>query len=97
MTMQTIATPDGRLDAPIARLAACPGPRVRSFAQYATIVGAAILVALLAAWVVAATLALGADGHPGVGPDRPPPPMLLRDESWPTPFAADAVGKENLR
>jgi hypothetical protein len=95
--MQTIAATDGRLDAPIARFASRPGPQVRSFVQYVTIVGAAIVVALLAAWVVAATLALGADGHPGVGPDRPPPPMLLRDESWPAPFAADAVGKENLR
>jgi hypothetical protein len=95
--MQTIATTDGRVGAPIAQLAARPGPRVRSLAQYATIVGAAILVALLAAWVVAATLALGADAQPGVGPDRPPRPMLLRDEWWPAPLVADAVGKENLR
>jgi hypothetical protein len=44
----------------------------------ATIVGAAVIVALLIGWIVAASLGLGAEGHPGIGPDRPPAPVLVR-------------------
>lgn len=44
----------------------------------AAIISAAAVVALLIAWIVAASLGLGADGRPGVGPDRPPAPDLYR-------------------
>jgi hypothetical protein len=35
-------------------------------------------VAVLIAWIVAASLGLGGDGHRGVGPDRPPAPDVFR-------------------
>ena len=49
-----------------------------SLARMATIISAAVIVALLIGWIVAATLGLGADGHPGVSPDRPPPLVFDR-------------------
>jgi hypothetical protein len=52
--------------------------RGRSVARVAAIVTAAAVVALLIASIVAASLGLGADGHPRVGPDRPPAPDLFR-------------------
>ena len=42
-----------------------------------TMVSAAVIVAFLIGWIVAASLGLGADGQPGVGPDRPPVPMIV--------------------
>jgi hypothetical protein len=44
----------------------------------ATIVSAAVIVALLIGWIVAASLGLGAEGRTSVGPDRPPMPMTVR-------------------
>jgi hypothetical protein len=41
-------------------------------------IGAAVAVALLVAFIVAATLGLGAEGQRGgIGPDRPPMPMIV--------------------
>jgi hypothetical protein len=57
--------------ASLSRIAA-NGSRVSSTARVVTTLGAAVAVALLIGWVVAATLGLGAEGHLGVGPDRPP-------------------------
>ena len=59
---------------PVSRVAA-RGSRVPSVAWVATIVGAAFVTGLLIGWIVAASLGLGADGHPGTGPDRPPAPV----------------------
>jgi hypothetical protein len=52
--------------------------RVPSIAWVATIVGSAFVTGLLIGWIVAASLGLGAEDHPGTGPDRPPPPILVR-------------------
>jgi hypothetical protein len=57
--------------ASLPRLAA-HGSRVSSTARVVMTLGAAVAVALLIGWVVAATLGLGAEGHLGIGPDRPP-------------------------
>jgi hypothetical protein len=46
--------------------------RGRTVNRIASVAGAAVIVGLLIAWIVAASLGLGAEGHPGVGPDRPP-------------------------
>lgn len=75
MTVQTVALTDHRSRA--ARTAT-KGSSIPSVAEIAAIVTAAALVALVIAWVVAASLGLGADGRPGVGPDRPPAPDLFR-------------------
>jgi hypothetical protein len=75
MTMQTVAITDHR--SPEARRAA-NGALVRLVARIAVIVTATAFVALVIAWVVAASLGLGADGRRGVGPDRPPAPDLFR-------------------
>jgi hypothetical protein len=56
---------------------AARGSRV-PIALVATIVRAAFVTALLIGLSVAATIGLGVEGHPGVGPDRPPPPVLER-------------------
>jgi hypothetical protein len=56
---------------------AARGSRV-PIALVATIVSAAFVTALLIGFIVAATIGLGVEGHPGVGPDRPPPPVLER-------------------
>ena len=52
------------------------GSWVTSLVAVVTIISTALAVAVLIGWIVAATLGLGADGHPGVGPDRPPTPMI---------------------
>jgi len=46
-------------------------------ALVAMIIGAAFVTALLIGFIVVATIGLGAEGHPGVGPDRPPVPMVV--------------------
>jgi hypothetical protein len=57
---------------------AARGSRVPSIALVATIVSAAFVTALLIGFIVAATMGLGAEGQPGVGPDRPPLPVFER-------------------
>jgi hypothetical protein len=52
--------------------------RGQSVGHLASIVAAAVVVAVLTVWIVAASLGLGADPHPGIGPDRPPAPDLIR-------------------
>jgi len=74
MIMQTIST-DHRSAA--ARTTPKGSP-IQWVAGIAAIISAAAVVALLIAWIVAASLGLGADGRPGVGPDRPPAPDLYR-------------------
>jgi hypothetical protein len=54
------------------------GARQPSIARVATIISATVILALLIGWIVAATLGLGAGGHPGVGPERPPAPLFER-------------------
>ena len=49
--------------------------RARSFARAATIVGVVLIEALLILGFVVLSLGIGAEGQPGIGPDRPPPPM----------------------
>ena len=71
--MQAFASTDRvRPGARVARISA-----IASIGGVATILGASVIVALLVGWIVAASLGLGTDGHPGVGPDRPPPPELM--------------------
>jgi hypothetical protein len=57
---------------------AARGSRVPTIALVATIVSAAVVTALLIGFIVAATMGLGAEGHPGLGPDRPPLPVFER-------------------
>ena len=68
----------------------------RSLAQLATILAAALVVAFVIGWVVAASLGLGAAGNTHIGPDRPPPPMVVPDDSWPNSFALKPATKEDL-
>jgi hypothetical protein len=75
MTTHTVATTDHR--SPVARTAA-GSSRISTVARAASAVVATVFVAVLIAWIVAASLGLGADGHRGVGPDRPPAPDLFR-------------------
>jgi hypothetical protein len=56
---------------------AAHGSRVASIARVVTIVSAVFVTALLIGLVVASALGLLAEGHPGVGPDRPPIPMIV--------------------
>jgi hypothetical protein len=56
---------------------AARGSRIPSLAGVVTVISAAVAVALVIAFIVAATLGLGADGRPGIGPDRPPMPMIV--------------------
>jgi hypothetical protein len=57
----------------------------------------AVVTALLIGWIVAASLGLGSDGHPGVGPDRPPAPDLFRKfASAPTLFRETVAWNEGL-
>lgn len=70
--MQAIAEPV-RVH-PGARAAKALG--VASIARLATIVGAFVIAAVLIGGIVAASLGLGAEGHSGVGLDRPPPPEM---------------------
>jgi hypothetical protein len=51
--------------------------RGQAVVRIASVVAAAVVVALLTAWIVAASLGLGAEGQPGGGPDRPPAPLLV--------------------
>lgn len=91
MTMQTIAITDHRSD--VARTATERSP-ISSVARIVVIVTATAFVALVIAWVVAASLGLGADGRRGVGPDRPPAPDLFRwTASGPT-FPRGVLGRE---
>jgi hypothetical protein len=48
--------------------------RVRSIARIVTVFGALLIEALLILGFVVLSLGIGAEGQPGVGPDRPPPP-----------------------
>jgi len=57
---------------------AASGARQPSIARMATIISATVILALLIGWIVAATLGLGAGGHPVVGPERPPAPLFER-------------------
>jgi hypothetical protein len=75
MTMQTVAITDHR--SRVARTAAWSS-RISTVARVVSTVMATVFVAVLIAWIVAASLGLGADGHRGVGPDRPPAPDLFR-------------------
>ncbi len=54
------------------------GSRISTIARVATTVMATVFVAVVIAWIVAASLGLGADGRRGIGPDRPPAPDLFR-------------------
>jgi hypothetical protein len=74
--MQNAATASGRRAARLASTVTDPS-RARSVGRIATVVGAVAIVVLLIGWVVAASLGLGADGGAGVGPDRPPAPVLI--------------------
>jgi hypothetical protein len=49
-----------------------------SIPRMATMVSAAVIVAFLIGWIVAASLGFGGEGHPNIGPDRPPAPVLVR-------------------
>jgi hypothetical protein len=50
--------------------------RGQSARRIASVVAGAVAVALLTAWIVTASLGLGVNGHSGIGPDRPPPPVM---------------------
>jgi hypothetical protein len=90
--MRTVAIVDHRSNA---RRTAAKGPPVPSVAQIVAMVTAAAVVSLVIAWIVAASLGLGADGRPGVGPDRPPAPDLFRwTASGPTLPREAVVWKE---
>jgi hypothetical protein len=54
------------------------GSRARAIGGIAAIAGVLLVMAIVIGFVVAASLGLGADGHPGIGPDRPPPRDLFR-------------------
>jgi hypothetical protein len=49
--------------------------RIRSIARIVTVLGALLIEALLILGCVVLSLGIGAEGRPGIGPDRPPPPM----------------------
>ena len=73
--MQTVEITDHRSHA---ATIATRGSRISTIARIATIVMATVFVAVVIAWIVAASLGLGADGRRGIGPDRPPAPDLFR-------------------
>ena len=56
---------------------AANGAKGPSIARMATMVSATIMVAFLIGWIVAANLGLGAEGDRGIGPDRPPLPIIV--------------------
>jgi hypothetical protein len=76
--MQNVAITGSRGRAARVALTVTDASRARSVGRIATVVGAVAIVALLIGWVVAASLGLGAADIPGVGPDRPPAPVLVR-------------------
>src|SRR5262245_46721304 len=63
--------------------------RISPIALVITILGALLIQAVLILGVVEVSLGIGMEGHPGVGPDRPPPPMPIApaEPSLPAPVA----------
>jgi hypothetical protein len=92
--MHTVAITDRR--SLVARTAA-GSSRISTVARVVWTVMATLFVAVLIAWIVAASLGLGGDGHRGVGPDRPPAPDVFRRfVGGPSLVREDVVWQEGL-
>jgi len=65
--------------------------RARSVPQAAKIVLACLIEAIVILGFVALSLGIGAEGQPGLGPDRPPPPMTPAPAPPPDPLPVMAM------